>query len=875
MIGETIAHYRITAKLGEGGMGEVYRARDTKLDRDVAIKILPAAFAQDADRMARFRREAQILASLNHPNIAHIYGVEERALVMELVEGETLKGPLALDAALNYSKQITEALEAAHEKGIVHRDLKPANVMITPAGVIKVLDFGLAAVAQDPASGGTDPSNSPTLTMRATQAGMIMGTAAYMSPEQAAGKPVDRRADIWSFGVVLWEMLTGQQLFTGETVSHVLAAVLTQEPDLAILPTRVRYTVDRCLRKDIRKRWQAIGDVRMALEESPLVAAEATVRARSSRLLPWMVAAPAVMCAAVLAFVHFRETPPDQTVLRTTIEPPDKTVFNVTSSLNTSGPAGLSPDGRRLVFSARTADGKNRLWVRSLDSLTAQPLSETEGAIHPFWSPDSRFIGFFADGKLKKIDASGGSAITLCDVPSGRGGTWNRDGVIIFAPAAIGPLHRVSSSGGVSTPLTTVEVVQAENSHRWPWFLPDGRHFLYWAGNTGQGSIRVGSIDSKAEGKVVVEARANPSNAVYAQGHLLYLVDNATLMAQPFDLKHLTTTGEAVPVAENIQSVGAQRRGVFSVSESDLLVYQAGGESLKQFIWFDRRGKQLATLGDPGAFVNLHFSPDRKNVAVSIADRGTGNRDIWLYDVARTLRTRFTFDPAVEQEAIWSPDGNSIVFDSNRKGRSDLYRKASGGGGADELLYADNVSKSPTSWSPDGKFLLYNALGLTPRGDIWVLPLVGERKPFPFAQTAFDEENGQFSPDGHWIAYQSNESQRNEIYVAPFRGTEGSAGGKRQISTAGGSAPRWRQDGKEIFYLGPDNRLMAADVNAKGTTLEVGAVRPLFGPLSLGGGFSQYDVSADAQRFLFAIASEQGATQPLTLVKNWTAALQK
>jgi hypothetical protein len=498
--------------------------------------------------------------------------------------------------------------------------------------------------------------------------------------------------------------------------------------------------------------------------------------------------------------------------------------------------------------------------------------------MHPFWSPDSKFIGFFGGGKLKKVDVSGGPPITLCDAPLGRGGTWNQEGVILFAPYVSGPLHRVSAAGGVSSPVTALDRARGENTHRWPWFLPDGRHFLYSADTVGgshaASAIRIASIDSPAgDSKVVVEAL---SNAVYAQGHLLFLRED-TLVALPFDLKRLVAIGEAVPVAESVLSTGQQRRGVFSVSGNGLLAYLSGGrQSTTRLAWFDRSGKQVATLGDPGVLnYVMHFSPDRKSVAVSIMDPATGSWDIWLYEVARGLRTRFTFDQASELEAVWSPDGKSIIFDSNRKGTADLYRKASSGDGAEELLYADKLDKSPKSWSPDGKFLLYTANGGPKTGyDNWVLPLTGERKPFPFAQTAFNERNGQFSPDGLWIAYSSDESQRNEIYVALFNGSAGAPVGKRQISTSGGSYPRWRRDGKEIFYIAPDRRLMAAEVSVKGSTLEVGAVHPLFGPVSGTASF-QYDVSADGQRILAVVAPDEQGAEPLTLVQNWMAGLKK
>jgi serine/threonine protein kinase/Tol biopolymer transport system component len=852
---QTIAHYRIAVKLGEGGMGEVWRATDTKLNRDVAIKILPETFALDADRMARFTREAQVLASLNHPNIAAIYGVEERALVLELVEGPTLAeliaaGPIPLEDALPIARQIAEALEYAHERGIIHRDLKPANVKVTPEGNVKVLDFGLAkALSAD--TGAGDPASSPTLTMRATQVGVIMGTAAYMSPEQARGQAVDRRADIWAFGVVLCEMLTGRPLFAGPTISDTLAAVLKTEPNVSAVPAQARPVVERCLRKGVRQRWQAIGDVRIALEEG-LPTAEPK---RRESWLHWGVTAVLFLLLVVLAIVHFRETPPEAPLTRTYVPPPDRTTFSFSGGLSDVGPVALSPDGRLMAFSAKSANTRSQLWIRRLDALTAQPLAGTEEAIHPFWSPDSRFIGFFAGGKLKKIDAAGGPPVTLCEALSGRGGTWNEAGVIVFSASGIGlGLQRVPASGGVPAPLI-VDVVG-----RWPRFLPDGRHFLYSAGT----AVRLGSLDSKAT-KLLVETL---SDAVYTQGHILYLRDDI-LMAQPFDLKRLALSGEPVPIAENVRSVGALRRGIFTVSQNGMLAYQSGGgQGRFSLTWFDRAGKRLGTLGEAGDMVGVSFSPDRHSVATGVIDPVSRTFDVWLYDAATERRTRFTFDGLrLPPSEIWSPDGTSIVFDANRNGKYGLYRKAANLSGGEDLLYADDVRLSPTSWSPDGKAILYLRAGV----GTFALPLTGERKPFPVVSIAVLNSSARFSPDGRWIAYVSPESQRAEIYAMPFSG----AGGKVQISISGGTQPRWRGDGREIFYVAPDSRLIAAEIKANGPSLEVGSVQPLFGGMPTELATNAYDVTLDGQRFLVAMPSESATPEPLTLVQNWTVALKK
>ena len=889
MVPLPIAHYKITSKIGEGGMGEVYRATDAKLGRDVAIKVIPDAFARDADRMTRFAREAQILALLNHPNIAAIYGLEDRALVMELVEGPTLaeriaQGPIPLEEALPIVRQIAEALEYAHERGIIHRDLKPANIKLTgPAsghpGQVKILDFGLAKAMTSEAISG-DPEASPTLTLRATMAGVIMGTAAYMSPEQARGKPVDRRADIWAFGVVLVEMLTGHSMYSGETVSETLAAVMMTEPDvgsLPALPAGVRTLIRRCLTKDPRRRLRDIGEARIALDERELAMAEPAAApaspAQSRRgALAWIVAAVLGLALVSLAAVHLREKPAELPVVRVALEPPEKTVFSPYG--NSSSPALVSPDGRRIVFSATPADGKFQLWVRALDALAAQPLPGTEGGVPVFWSPDSRSIGFSADDKLKKIDAAGGPPLTLAGAPAVRGGAWSREGVILFAPTATSPLMRVAAAGGAATPAT--KFAPGEDTHRFPWFLPDGRHFLFEAGiSSGRehATIRIGSLDSP-ESKVLLEA---DSNAIYAQGYVLFLRET-TLMAQPFDAQRLALTGEAAPLAEQVQhlfTILSNQYGLFSASETGLLAYQAGAESLNlRLTWLDRNGKRLATAGDAANLGRMQLSPDQKSAAVAVTE--ANNTDIWIYDLVRGLRTRFTFDPAVEREAVWSPNGRTIVFSSNRKGHFDLYRKASDGTGAEELLYSDGLDKYPTSWSPDGKFLLYTASGDHKTGqDIWVLPLAAGVKPFPLLQTPFSELHAQFSPDGRWVAYQSNESGRSEIYVIPFSPEGGAPGGKRQVSTAGGVLVRWRQDGKQLFYIAPDHKLMAAEVGAKGGSFEAGQVTALFGGLLTGQGFL-YDVADGGQRFLAVLPPEQSpATKPLIVVQNWTAGLKR
>ena len=884
--GTKLGPYEIISPLGAGGMGEVYRAKDSKLGRDVALKVISEQFANDAERMARFEREAKVLASLNHPNIATIHGFEQSSgtsfLVMELVPGETLHerikqdGAVPIEEALAIAKQIAEALEAAHEKGIIHRDLKPANVKVTPEGKVKVLDFGLAKAFAGDAS-TEDMGNSPTLSRAATMQGVILGTAAYMSPEQARGKAVDKRTDIWAFGCVLYELLTGKPAFYGEDITEILASVVKSEPDWTALPPNIspsiRVLMQRCLRKDRRQRTPDAAILRIEIEDAIAAPKDAGISSAAAVTKGWRERVAWAVAAGVLALTTIAfalgfvlRAPKAPEAIRFFVSPPDTWNLMGAGTL-TTGPISVSPDGHRIVFLAASADGKSMLWVRSLDTLSAQALAGTEGALRPFWSPDSRFVGFFASGKLKKIDVSGGPPITLCDAPEVLGGTWNREGVIVFSPAQSSALQRVSAAGGIPTAATVLG--QGETvGHRMPFFLPDGRHFLYRASKAGGvgGPIYVASLDSP-ERKLLLNS--DSSNVQYAQGHLLFLRET-TLMAQPFDPRRLTLTGEAFPIAEQIQTQGNPPAGIFSASENGVLAYQTGS-SMDGFrlTWFDRSGKQIGILGDPAIYGDLELAPDGKRASVSISD-GKG-RNIWIYDVARSLKTRYTFDAANDAPLIWSPDGSRVVFSSNRKGHFDLYQNVSDGSGTEAPLLEDNLEKGPGSWSPDGRFILFATSGGSAGNNLFVLPLTGERKPVPFLKTQFNESYGRFSPDGRWVAYRSNESGMYEIYVAPFPGP----GGKRQISTGGGNWPRWRRDGTEIFYFAPDNKLMVAAVNGKGSSFEVGAVKPLFDTHVFNGLRYPYDVTADGQRFLLSTVPGQVSSAPITVVLNWTAGLKK
>jgi Tol biopolymer transport system component/tRNA A-37 threonylcarbamoyl transferase component Bud32 len=874
-------------------MGEVYRAADTKLGREVAIKVLPDEVARDPERLARFEREAHLLAALNHPRIAAIYGLEDADghpfLVLEHVPGEDLaerlkRGRLPVDEAVSIAHQIAEALEAAHEKGIVHRDLKPANVKLTPDGEVKVLDFGLAkAWDAEAASGSTAPalSQSPTLAHTGTVAGVILGTAAYMSPEQARGKPVGRRSDVWSFGVVLYEMLTGQPLFGGETVTDVIAAVVTREPDWAALPAEtppaVRRLLERCLRRDPRTRLPDMGAARLELEEAAPEAAGTQPSAldegshrgtRRGRLLASALAIAGVAggIGLVLGLLWARPGPDDR-VLSFTVEPPEGTTFYLHPER--PGIPTLSPDGRLLAFTA-AAEGTHRLYVRPLSSTVARPVAGTEGAQYPFWSPDSRYVGFFADGKLRKVQVAAGGAppVTLCDAPEMKGASWGRNGTIVFAPSFTGPLHRVSEAGGESSPVTALDAERKEDSHRHPWFLPDGRHFLYLArvsGGSPDNAVVVGSLDGGG-GRVLLRSSAA---AEYASGHLLFFRDG-TLMAQPFDPDGLELTGEAVPIAESVRLVASGTAlATFSASQDGVLAYEpAGPVAMRRLVWRDRSGKELGTAGDPGSYFDVRLSPDGTLALVTQSENPGGNADVWIYELARNLKTRLTFDPADEWGGAWSPDGASVFFASNRDRSYDLFRAAVGASSPEKALLSSAESKFPTSVSPDGRLLAFTRNDPDTAMDVWTLPLDGEGEPSPFLQAPFNQSVGMFSPDGRWMAYFSDESGRPEVYVTPFP----DPGRKWQVSTRGGSWPEWREDGKEIFYRASDGSLSAATVEAEGDGLVIGSPQSLF-PIDIADTNFRYTVTADGQRFLVVEPAGAERAQPLTVVVNWPAAL--
>ncbi len=883
-----LGRYEIRSQLGAGGMGEVYLARDPKINRDVAIKVLPADFSSDSERLRRFEQEAQAAGALNHPNILSIYDVDTHDgspyVVSELLEGETLREQLNGTAlpvrkAIDYALQIASGLAAAHAKGIVHRDLKPENLFVTKEGRVKILDFGLAKLIE-PRDGSEVRTDLPTR-QRNTEPGTVVGTVGYMSPEQVRGQRVDHRSDIFSLGAVLYEMLSGKQAFRGDSAIETLNAILKENPpQLSESNSQINSALERvvmhCMEKNPEQRFQSAQDVAFALESLNGVSSSRTMtdalpltsgRPKTREWLAWIIASVCLLAALPFVIAYLRPAPKDERVLKMSVLLPEKTTM--TSGVS---PVAVSPDGRRLAFVA-TFEGRDVLWVRSLDSLSAQALPGTEGALmqsHPFWSPDSRFIGFFAGGKLKKIDASGGPPQTLCDVGGPRGGTWNRDGVIVFAPVPFGPLYRVSAAGGEPTPVTALDQSDLETAHRWPYFLPDGRHFLYFVRSSRdeREGIYVGSLDAKETRRLLPTAL----NAAYAPPGFLLFLRNETLMAQRFDADKLELTGEPFPVAERVAYNPGLGRGAFSVSENGVLAFRGGGGQINQPLWFDRGGKQIGSLGAAGLYLNLWLSPDERRAAVDRSDPQTGASDIWLFDLSRGIPSRFTTDPAGDTNALWSPDGGRIVFSSTREGVRNLYQKIAGGGGNEEVLLKSSEDKVPNDWSANGQFIVYQTSNPKTKWDLWVLPMSGDRQPFPFLQTEFNEQQAQFSPDGKWIIYTSDESGAPEVYVQTFPASEG----KWRVSTGGGGQPRWRRDGRELFYIAADRKLMAVDVKL-GATLEASVPKPLFSTrvISLTEFRNQYVVTADGQRFLINSTLEETSGTPINVVVNWTADLKR
>jgi serine/threonine-protein kinase len=865
MIGRKLGHYEIVEKIGEGGMGAVYRARDTKLGRDVALKLLPDFLAGDRERITRLEREAHLLASLNHPNIATLHGLEEsqglKYLVMELVPGETLddrisRAPLRLEECLGILRQIAEALEAAHEKGIIHRDLKPANVVVTSEGRVKVLDFGLAkAVAQEAPK--SDLSKSPTLTREGTEHGVILGTASYMSPEQARGKSLDRRTDIWSFGCVFYEALTGRKALSGDTVSDTIAAILEKEPDWSALPARtppkIRDLLRRCLQKEPHRRLRDIGDARIEIEEALTEPSAAPVAGPPRRYLPWAVAA--LVSAIALWSLMRPGAEPVREVSRLTVTVPVEQAL----AWRNDPSVAVSPDGRRLVYVGGPG-GERRLFLRRLDQNEAVPIPGTEGATTAFFSPDGRSVGFYSSfGKLQRVLLDSGLPVALADTPDPWGASWGPGDVILFSPDGSG-LSRISASGGVPSIVTTPNAAQGETSHRWPEILPDGKTALFTI-RTASGGFRIAVLSlQNGEYRVLFErgtfARYIPT------GHLVYMSEGA-LSAVAFDLERLELAGEPFRLHQAVWTNLPNGTAHFAISLDGTLVYVPPFEAQNTLVWVDRAGVVRPITETRRGFAEPRLSPDGERLAVSISE--VGQTHIWTYDIARDSFLRLTFGPNDEGAPVWTPDGNRATF---YRGYNIFWIPADGSGPEERLTTSEN-SQTPLSWSADGKVLLYQEQGPETARDLWLLTLP-ERTTRPFVPTPFDEAGGRFSPDGRFLAYRSNESGRNEVYLRPFPGP----GSKWQISTEGGSQAVWARSGREIFYRSGD-KMMAVSIETE-PVFRAGRPVLLFeGKFQYPGvTISQYDVAADGQHFVMVKEDEPWPTQ-IHVVQNWFEELKK
>jgi Tol biopolymer transport system component len=892
--GTRLGPYEVTTQIGVGGMGEVYRAVDTNLKRQVAVKVLPDSVALDAARLARFQREAEVLASLNHPNIAAIYGLERAgdvtALVMELVEGETLaeriaQSPLTLGDAMPIARQITAALEAAHEQGIVHRDLKPANIKVRPDGRVKLLDFGLAKIADGgmlPSSSGVAGlTQSPTMTRGATEVGMILGTAAYMSPEQARGRPADQRTDIWAFGVLLAEMVTGRQLFGGDTTSDIIASVLTREPDISDVPPPLRRLVRMCLAKDPQDRPRHIGDVLLFVEES----SAAPPAADSGGGVPnwwrrWVYPATmavALAIGAALAPVALRRDAIVEAVTRFYVDAPAGSAFNYTYTAT-----AISPDGRHIVFRVATAEEAPAFWLRPLDALEGRRIAGTDGGDFPFWSPDGRSIGFFATGKLKRVDIEGSSPIVLADAAdvdtTTSGGSWNRAGVIIFGSPQ--GMYRVSASGGTPVLFAPVNAEAGETGYGSPQFLPDGDRFLLFVrhDDPARRGIYVSSL-SRPEQKTRVLATGR--KAVFTGGeddepsYLLYLQDG-TLLGQRIDGRTLALSGDPVPLSAGVARFPPGFHASFwSSASGNLLVYRSEASDKPRLTWLYGDGKRQTETGTEDFFTHVRVTADGSRAALELAD-ATGNMDVWTVDFARNAKLRQTFDPKPDRAPTWSPDGRYVAFSSLRTGNWQIFRKDVQSGRPEEQLTTGTEDKIVPLWSRDGRYILFIQISATTAEDIWAIPLDGDRKPFPVLATPFLETSPSLSPDGQWLAFESPHTGRPEVFVTRFPASPAqidAAAPRWQISTAGGSRPRWSGDGRSLLYVSLDDAsIMRAAVRAGAAGIESDApvvfARIPVMPVAR----SPFDVTADG-RVLVLERTIQGAA--LSLVTNWHRLMQE
>ena len=874
--GSRLGPYEVQSAIGAGGMGEVYRARDTRLDRMVAIKVLPEHLSSNPQLRERFDREAKAISSLSHPHICALYDVGHQDgvdfLVMEFLEGETLahrlkKGPLPPDQVLQYAIQITDALDTAHRHGVVHRDLKPGNIMLVKTGA-KLLDFGLAKLRAAEAAAGM--TALPTQTTPLTGEGTILGTLQYMAPEQLEGAEADARTDIFALGAVIYEMATGRKAFAGKSHASLISAIMTAEPApisvvQPLAPPALDHVVRTCLAKDPDARWQTAHDVLVELKwiteagSQAGIAEPAATRRGRRELLLLLFASVVSLAFLVLAFLHFREKPAEVHAVKFTVPMPDKVILGLADY------PVVSPDGRRMVIGGTTAEGKNLLWIHSLDTLGTEPLAGADGADLPFWSPDSRSVAFsvgLIGGRtsLKKIDLSGGPAQTICELPNGIvAGAWNQDGVILFGNTA-SPLVRVTADGGTPQPVTELNKSRHETGHMWPHFLPDGRHFLYLAqsADAGETGIFSGSLDSR-ETQLVV--RAASSVAYVPPGYLIYS-NQRTVLAQRFDAKSLRVTGGPFPIAEQAGTFGFFPGAEFSSSENGVLAYIMGSSGRVQLAWHDRDGRRLGSIGEPGLYPQIALSPDEKRLAVQRTEADETN--LWILELGSGIFSRLTFNPAGDVNPQWSPDGRELLFSSIRNGYQDLYRKPLGGG-EEELVYQSPEDKGPFYWSKDGWILFGGAAN-----GFFRIPLAGERKPLMALKSDFLVDMAVVSHDGRWVAYESPESGRVEIYVAAYP----SFTGKRQVSIAGGCQPLWRRDGRELFYLTLDSKLEAVDVRS-GAILDTSTPHTLFrAPVTVNPNAGEYCVTGDGKRFIFREPVGETAA-PVTVVLNWTAGLKR
>jgi Tol biopolymer transport system component/predicted Ser/Thr protein kinase len=908
-VGARLGRYEIVAPIGAGGMGEVYRARDTRLDRTVAIKVLPEHLASNAELRQRFEWEARIVSSLNHPHICTLYDVGHDGgidfLVMEYLEGETMaqrvkKGPMPLEQVLGYGIEVADALDKAHRYGVAHRDVKPGNIMLTKSGT-KLLDFGLAKVKPPVVQQVSTVGGEDTIAAPLTVQGAVLGTLEYMAPEQLQAKEVDSRTDVFALGCVLYEMATGQKAFEGESTSALIAAILRHEPKpVSALrpgsPPALDRIVQMCLVKDAEARWQSAHDVQVQLRwlaggrtEPPAPPPPQPI-VRGREYLAWTLTLVLLCLVIGLGRAYYRSNAPRATLTRSAILPPENARFNFAGDY--AGPVVISPDGRTLAFVTVDTEGRTSLWIRTTDGLQMRTLPDTDGATFPFWSPDSQQIGFFTGDKLRTVAVTGGSPMTVCDVGYARGGSWSRDGTIILARDYQGGIFRVPASGGEPVPVTTLEP-DKQSSHRWPHFLPDGRRFLYLsaahgAKDSGNAEVFLASLDGKENRPVL----RSGFDVAYASGYLLFVRDNR-LMAQPFDVKRGRLTGEPLPTTERVLGDDTTWKAVFSASENGILAYQdASSRRGSELLWYDGSGAALGPLGPPGVYLGIRLSPNGQRLAIESAEGPVD--DIYVHDIARGARSRLTLGLAFSTNPVWSPDGSRIVFAARRSSADpyEIHEQVSHGAGEDRLLLKTATSAWPTDWSPDGRFILYDqdesptpgpAPGLL-RRHIWVLPLFGDTKPFAFIHTKFMERDGQFSPDGRWIAYCSNESGKEEVYIAPFYGSPPAAQpgavyppAKWQVSVAGGTRPNWSRDGKRLYYLA-GTKLTAVEVRTNRNTIEAGAVKRLFTlPMALPlGAFVtrgwRYDVAENGARFVANVMRVENAP-PITLVTNWSQQL--